>query len=366
MTGFGVALLVVLGASASPHPADLQVEAVTASGVQLPELAEAVARALVAGGARVVLRGPGSGPCERCARVEVTETGPGVYRVDVEHRERVSSTTLRLPAGSQLFDRAHAVAIQARMLMTWGPAPDGKSATARPSRKTEGSAVVEARPPPESWPRPAAAVPPPPLPPASEPSPGPDLALAPPPKSAPVVIESPPAPPIAAIRREANPTSSASDAAPVEQAVAKPADRGWARPAKSSQTSTRPASPGVMAAPAVDLTADRGAPPQRRWPWIPTAVGAGAAVAAGICAVVARDRYNGLADKTQSYARAQAIKSQGEGWQVASFVLAGVAVVGIGTGIVGFSARSSGGPSVSAAVSPVPGGGVVAVAGDLP
>ena len=89
-------------------------------------------------------------------------------------------------------------------------------------------------------------------------------------------------------------------------------------------------------------------------------------MAAGICAVVARDRYNGLEDKRQSYASAHALKSQGESWQLAGFVLAGVAVVGIGTGIVGFSTRSSGSPSVAAVVSPVPGGGMVAVAGDLP
>jgi hypothetical protein len=67
-----------------------------------------------------------------------------------------------------------------------------------------------------------------------------------------------------------------------------------------------------------------------------------------------------LSEKRQSYASARAFKSEGEKWQLASFVLAGVAVAGIGTGVVGFATRS---PVV---VAPAPGGGMVAIAGRLP
>jgi hypothetical protein len=50
MNGLTPVMLVVLGASGPLHTPDLQVEAITAAGVELPELADAVARALVAGG----------------------------------------------------------------------------------------------------------------------------------------------------------------------------------------------------------------------------------------------------------------------------------------------------------------------------
>jgi hypothetical protein len=82
--------------------------------------------------------------------------------------------------------------------------------------------------------------------------------------------------------------------------------------------------------------------------------------------VVARGHYNALSDTTQPYGSAQAHKSAGENWQTASLVLSGVAVVGVGTGIIGFSTHSSGGSSVTTLASPVPGGGVIAIAGDFP
>jgi hypothetical protein len=82
--------------------------------------------------------------------------------------------------------------------------------------------------------------------------------------------------------------------------------------------------------------------------------------------VVALGHYNALSDRTQSYNSAQAHKSAGESWQTASWVLSGVAAVGLATGIVGFSTRSSGGSSVTTMASPVPGGGVFTVAGNFP
>ena len=108
------------------------------------------------------------------------------------------------------------------------------------------------------------------------------------------------------------------------------------------------------------------APDKRQWPWIPTIVGSGAAVAAGICAIVARDRYNALSDRSQPYQAAQALKSEGQNWQVASFVLSGAAVAGLTTGLLGFATRSSETSSLSASAAPIPGGGMIAVVGDWP
>jgi hypothetical protein len=108
------------------------------------------------------------------------------------------------------------------------------------------------------------------------------------------------------------------------------------------------------------------APPMQRWPWIPTVIGSGAAVAAGICALLARNRYNALSDKSQPYDSASALKSEGENYQVASIVLSGVAVAGVATGVIGFATRSPARPTVAALVTPVPGGGMITVAGELP
>jgi hypothetical protein len=365
MNGLTAVMLVVLGASGPLHTPDLQVEAVTAAGVELPELADAVARALVVGGGRVVLRAPGSGPCEHCTRIEVTETGPGIYRVEVSHRDHAASTALRLPAGSLLFDRARAIAIQARMLVTWKADPEAKPVVARRLGKTETKAAVEE--PPEARLSVAGVAPDPASTRTREAAPGVESASPLPPTPG---VEQPVVPPTQAApstnRGRDLLAGGASETSPVDRMAARPADRPAAEPTRRSEALASPARPEAKAGPALDLSAARTAASRPRWPWIPTAVGAGAAVAAGICAAVARDRYNGLSDKGQSYDSARALKSQGENWQLASFVLAGVAVAGLGTGIVGFSTRSSGSPSVAALVSPVRGGGMVALAGDLP
>jgi hypothetical protein len=106
--------------------------------------------------------------------------------------------------------------------------------------------------------------------------------------------------------------------------------------------------------------------PRRQWPWIPTAIGTGAAVAAGICAFIAHGHYNALSDRAQSLGSARAHKSAGEGWQTAGLVLAGAAVVGLGTGMIGFATRSPDGSTVRAVASPMTGGGMIGIAGDFP
>jgi hypothetical protein len=374
MNGMTAAILVVLGVSTPLHAPDLQVEAVTEGGTELPELADAVARALVAGGARVVLRGPSTGPCEYCAKVRVTETEPGVWRVDVTHQSRAASTTLRLPTGSQMFDRARAIAIQARLLVTWEPglANRSKETAARPPHKSEASAATPARRSTE--PRSAVAAVRLESPPARTYEPSPGSASGPPQPPPPWMAPSPPPspspmpPPVAVytprggVDSKTRP-SEVKPSSPSETRVAQPDEREPARRSEAAKAKPRAAS---QAPPAADLVAAAGRETKPRWPWIPTALGAGAAIGAGVCGLIARNRHEGLADKTQPYSGAQALKSSGERWQLASFVLSGVAAVGLGTGIVGFSTRSSGASTVVAVATPIPGGGVVGIAGGLP
>ena len=359
MTG---ALVVLLGLSAPLRAPDLQVEAATTAGVDLPELADAVARALVASGARVVLRGPSSGACLYCAEVAVVEAGHGTCRVqvkqdikqDLKQERHTATATLHFPADSPLFDRARAIAIQARLLVTWETSPESraKDAVARPAaRKPERRIPVEASNP-ESR---VASVGPAPIK-QAEFVPGPQA------ETVPVRI---PGPLVVAERR--GDTALAAPVTYEDRAGAKPADRAEGRQPEMARARTQPGVPAEVAA--VSL-----GPQKKQWPWIPTVVGSGAAVAAGICAVVARDRYNTLADRSQPFQSAQAVKGEGQKWQVASFVLSGVAVASLTTALVGFvtrsseqlSAQSSERSSLSAVATPIPGGGMVAVAGDWP
>ena len=366
MNGVTAAMLVVLALGGPARAPDLQVEAASAAGMGLPELTEAVARALVAGGARVVLRPPASEPCAYCAKVVVVESG-GTCRVEVSQERHRASATLRLPPGSPLLDRARAIAIQARLLVTWDTNLEARSrdvAARLPARRADGNPPAERSVPVADVAR--AEV----VPPAAIPARAPLPSLSPEPERGPArepvavarpVEASPSAPPKSPARVEARPAARA-DAKPaaaeerervaaVRRAPAEDERKPPAEPARAEADSAR----------ATELTTLAPAIRKPRWPWIPTAIGAGAALAAGICGVVARDRYEALSERRQSYASARAFKSEGEKWQLASFVLAGVAVAGLGTGVVGFATRS---PVVVAA--PAPGGGMVAIAGRLP
>lgn len=340
------ALVVLLGLSAPLRAPDLQVEATTTAGVALPELVDAVARALVASGARVVLRGPSSGSCLYCAKVAVIETGQGTCRVEVNQERHAASATLHFPAGSQLFDRARAIAIQARLLVTWETNPDSraKEAVARSAtRKPERKIPVES-----SDPEPRVAT--------AGPAPIKETELVPGPQPEPTPIRIPD--PSTGPERRGD-TAVAAPVTYVDRAGAKPAERAESKKPENARTRPRLAQMGEVA------SASLGTRP-KQWPWIPTIVGSGAAVATGICAIVARDRYNALSDRSQPYQTAQALKSEGQNWQLASFVLSGVAVAGLTTGLIGFVTGSSEPSSVSAVAAPIPGGGMIAVAGDWP
>jgi len=333
------ALVVLLGLSAPLRAPDLQVEAATTAGTEFPELADAVARALVASGARVVLRGPSSGPCLYCAKVVVIEAGQGSCHVevrqDVNQERHTATATLHFPAGSPLFDRARAIAIQARLLVTWETNPEtrNKQTSARSStRKSERKSTLE-HPVPEV--------------------PGTVTALV-------------PAAPIKEAELVPGPVPGRIPDPPSERRV----DPGLVAPVTSVERTENneiePAHAGAHRGPSAEVASVSLQPRAKQWPWIPTLVGSGAAVAAGICAVVARDRYNALSDKSQPFQAAQALKGEGQNWQVASFVLAGVAAAGLTTGLIGFVTRSSERSSLSAVATPIPAGGIVAVAGDWP
>jgi hypothetical protein len=358
------AMLIVLSATGGLRVPDLQVEATTDAGAGLPELADAVARALVASGARVVLRGPSSGACEYCARVTVTELRPGSFRVEASQDRHAASATLRLPADSSLLDRARAIAIQARLLVTWrNSAEPGRATATRPAvRRPDG------KPAPEP-PSPAAAtlaLPPMPAPERSlalpEPAPLPAL-----PRPAPAPLPVPPRPEPPAAERRAEPVdppaAKYAESAPDPSRV----DRVEAKPVRRAETSgAEPRRSRSVSLTVTDRPRTGPASQRPQWPWIPTAVGAGAAVGAGICAWMAWSRYDALADRTRDYSSAKALKSSGERWQLASFILSGTAVVGIGTGIVGFATRSSGSQPLTAVASPLPDGGMLAIAGAFP
>jgi len=376
MNAVAAAMVVVLGLAAPLHTPDLQVEAVTASGAGLPELAEAVSRALVVGGARVVLRGPTSGSCEYCAKVKVTETAPGVCEVEVSHEQHTASTKLHLPAGSQLFDRARAIAIQARVLMAWPTAPksEPKEGAPRLAHKGEARGTTQGARQAPSMTTSSKAESVPYL--VARRAPEPTLesgaivhALAPAP------VESPPTtaeiPPLVTYtsRSDGKPASRPADAKPTTRAEAKPVTAGAIAAARPESKSATPAAErdDARRASVADLSAARtvAEPSKARWPWIPAAMGGGAAVAAGICAAISRSHYSALADKSQSLDSARSQKAAGEGWQTASLVLAGVAVAGVGTGIIGLATRSDN-ASVTALAAPISGGGMVMLAGNLP
>jgi hypothetical protein len=364
MNGWVAAVIMVLGASVSPRTADLQVEAVTTTGSYLPDLADAVARALVIGGARVVMRGPTTVPCEDCTRVKVTESSAGIYKIEVNEQDRLTATTLDLSAGTRLLDRARAIAIQTRLLIgrpsgSASKVPDG---TALPARKSEAKPVRANRQSqvaalPASAEIPSARPPEPLFVPASAPeTPMPSWGPAPTALSAPAQTRT--------VRVESKAPSRALEASPPAPTAVKVAEPK--RPASATQDTSEAAAPHT--APKIlapDLVASS-ATARPKWPWIPMTVGAAAGIGAGICALIARNRYDGLSDKNQPLDSALSLRSSGEDWQLASYILSGVAAAGLGVGIVSLATASSGGRRMKASVAPMRNGGMAIMAWELP
>lgn len=322
-------MMMVLGTSPSARARDMQVETVSASGAEWPELNEAVARALLVGGARVVMRGPTTGACEYCVQIKVVETRPGFFRIEAKDPDGLSSTTLALSSESRLLDRARAIAIHARLLVG---RPNSEGKAARSTRKPQVKTATA--PAPES--PPTALVPAEPDQPARVADDGP------------MVNPAPSSPMEGKARAEATRPERETKAAEQKEAAA-----GRPNPDRA------PARTGIVASPTTK-------PPEALWPWMATALGAGAAIGAGVCALVARQKYDDLSDRTQSMAKARSLKSSGENWQTAAFVLSGVAAAGLGVGIVGFASRSTSHARLNAAISPIPSGGMAWLAWGLP
>jgi hypothetical protein len=290
-----VVLLVALAAAPAPTP-DVHVTARTAAGTDAAELARAIGRALVATGATVVMGSDASEPCRgaRCVRLAVQEERPGRFRVEARHPGHFAAAAVEVPPEATVFERARAIAVQARLLIDW-PLED---------------------------PSPAPAAPPPrrPLPPApvlAAPAPAVELL----PAVAPPVESQPPPPP-------------AEPPAPIVAPVGRP-------PAALAAAVARPVEP--THAPT--------------WAWISTLTGAGAGVAAGVCALIANDRYQALSDRSIPLADARRVRDQGKRFQTAGLVLGGVAVAGLGAGAAGFWLGGTALPE---------GGGTLAIAGSLP
>lgn len=336
------ALMLVLAVSPSARSRDLQVEAVAAAGAELPELREAVARALVVGGARVVMRGPTTGACEYCTKVKVIEMVPGVFRIEIDDQDNAASTTLDLSSGTRLLDRARAIAIHTRLLIGRpSGSPNQADTQARPTHtgkaRVASASSAPVPPSPETRDRPSAS------------SPSVDLSA-----------QSERAP-VHPGREESKPPSRTAEVKRPAPAEAKVAEAAPAPPVqrKTEGAPTRAVLETVTTAPAASSATPR-------WPWIPMAVGVGAGLAAGVCALVARERYNELSDKTQSLESARSLKSSGESWQWASYLLAGAAAAGVAVGIAGFVLSPSGGHTATATVAPLPGGGMAMMAWGLP
>jgi hypothetical protein len=307
-------LLLLALASAESMPPDLQVTTSSADGTELTELGQALAQALVAGGSRVVLVGPATAPCSHCVRISVTEHTATLYRIDVRGDGYQETQTLNLPAGSPAFDRARALALHARSLLRF---PDERP---HPPTKSDPPTVAHSS---ERRPTSKSLVSPPQGKAAPKPQPTPEDAAGEP--VAPVASQDRPQP-------------------------VQPRESKLSRVAEERHSPLdEPDGPRTL---------------RPRWPWIPILIGAGTAAAAGLCALVARQKYNEIGDRTRTYPEVLDLQREGQRWQTASFVLAGVATAGLVVGLTGFllGGQASPGPGVTASHS----GAMLLYGGALP
>jgi hypothetical protein len=357
--------LALLGAAlAAAEVPELSVAVTDPAGAPLPELAQAVGRALGATGARL------ADTCEgECVRLRVLTLRPGRYRVEVSQGPRSATTTVDLPPDATLLERARALAIEARLLITWplrlpAPTPPPEPAPSRPPPEP----VVVRPEPPRAVPAPARTSPTPaPLPTRPVVSQTPEI----PERPAPVVSRTPAIPerpvvsPTPAIPER--PAPPPEPEAPAQE----PAQAADAAPEVVSEiaVTTEPPEPAVrkplLPVPLPDTAIE--APvetPRRTWPWIPTVTAAVTGLAAGGCALAANSDYRALTDRTAKPEDAPRIRDEGKALQTASLVLGGVAVVAAVAATVGFALPTERGPTLQ--LTPLPGGAGVSLAGSLP
>jgi hypothetical protein len=320
------ALLLLLALSPAARLPDLQVEAGTMGGVDLPELADALAHALVSSGARVVLGGPVNDPCSHCARVVVLDMGQNRCRVDVTQNQHTSSVGLTFDAETTLFEKVRAIAIQARLLVKWETTPEVKREEPRnrtevhsPEARAAGNAVAGVE------------------------------------KSSEVVT----AP------SEGNPRKPAHNE---KGAARSPVDTQVPAAGSAEKVEAKPDArkPARVLLPGPDIVAQSSEAGSPRWPWLPTAVGASAGVAAGLCLLMAKRRYDAMADKSRLHVEIIELQNEGKAWQTAAIVTSSVAVIGLTAGILGFVTAGSRKTTITPTATVLSGGGIVALTGTLP
>jgi len=309
--------MLALALQVPPTAPELQVEATTASGAAAPEFGAAVSQALVVTGAIVILGRRAGEPCARCVRLDVREQAPGRYGIEVRQAQHVARGTIEVSHDAPVFERACAVAIQARLLIDW-KTDEEESNGSEPMRATL-AAPRTARPP------------------AAQPAARAGAAR---------ILKSAAALDLAPTQMAPPPDPTSGPAMPSSRAPAPPDD------------APAPLAAGALA----NRTGDGGA---KVWPWVPTAVGAAAALASAGFGVAANRRYAALSDRSLSLGSALATRDEGKKLQTASLALAGVAAAGLAVGIAGFllSPRPA---QASLGVAPVRGGAMVAVTGSLP
>ncbi|HEY3446064.1 MAG TPA: hypothetical protein VGK67_06835 [Myxococcales bacterium] len=402
-----LALLAVAMQQVASSAPELQVAARSASGAEQPEFAHAISRALVVTGASVVLGTPGAEPCARCVAVAIIEEARGRYRIEARQRQRFASGFVEVKADSTAFERARAIAVEVRLLVRWAagegavvpeaPAavPEPQPVRAEPARTEPVPVSARVAPARVEAGRAEPRVEPaePALRSAFVSSAGQVASASAPPEPTPATVaESPaptPAPPPASAPAQ-EPVQVEPEPAPAPESVAAaPADPAWMpkpspppAPAPSAEVPVPEAgSPGktivevdvprnpAPSAPALQVASPAPRTLSKVWPWIPTAVGAASALAAGGCAIGAKIQYDSLVNRTVSPDRAPGARTDGKNLQTASLVLTGVAAAALAAGVVGFiqGAPADVSPRVSVGVGPMASGGVaMGISGSLP
>ena len=365
-------LLALLGLALAlpPQAPELQVEARSGSGAEAPEFAAAVSRALVVTGATVVMGARAGEACARCVHVTVAEERPGLYRIEVREQEHRAQASLQLARDAPVFEKACALAIQARLLITWrAEAEDQQSEAAPEPARTATPAAAAAAPTKETLAKPSPVR----VAPADSTPEVPTVAAAPVrenarPSPGPALVEGEPAAAPAATAPKEVPAIATQSAAP--EALPPVAVPPPALPARSTEpapaaavATAPPAQPTPTALPRSEVTAPAVRP--ALWPWIPTATGIGAALAAGGCAIASRARFNALSDRSLPLQDAQKARDEGQRLQTTSFVMTGVAAAAVATGVIGFLV-GPGQAKVSLGGAPLAGGGALVVSGSLP
>lgn len=349
-----VILLVAALFAAGPHARahePLRVEARAAGGEELPRLSQAVSRALMATGISVVMGASSGEPCSSCLRLVVVEQAVGRYRLEAYQGDDVASASFAVSKDASLFEQARALAIEARQLIDSVPGKAASEVSRSPVAKREaGSKPAAARVAPVP-----AAEPVGPAPTGAVPHRQPEAVTADEPATS-STERSPPGPTLAVD------TSPPADPVPEPKSV-KPS----IVPAKPAPAKPEPAvSANDSGAAAIAATSAPPVGPRRVWPWVATSAGVALGLAAGTCAILARQHYVELDDRRQSLASAQAHRDDGSRYQTASLVLGGASVIAFTAGLIALTRNpTTEKPKTNLALAPLDSGLMIFAQGTL-